>query len=163
MRMFLAEILTDYFADVGSISKNEAPLWLEKLCNEMSTTIDAVIVVYPEVAEYVLGEIEFEFLNEPELQEEPVNRPNVKKDLMLGALAGGALSMGIILIYALLRKTIRNEDDLKQTLNTPLLGMLPEVKEKALYFLSQDQELSLQKKGKKGPVIRKICIHYKIE
>ncbi len=94
--------------------------------------LDAVIVVYPEVAEYVLGEIEFEFLNEPELQEEPVNRPNVKKDLMLGALAGGALSMGILLIYALLRKTIRNEDDLKQTLNTPLLGMLPEVKEKKI-------------------------------
>ena len=94
--------------------------------------LEAVIVVYPEVAEYVLGEIEFEFLNEPELQEEPVNRPNVKKDLMTGVLAGIALSMGIILIYALLRKTIRNENDLKQTLNTALLGMLPEVKEKKI-------------------------------
>ena len=94
--------------------------------------LDAVIVVYPEVAEYVLGEIEFEFLNEPELQEEPVNRPSAKKDLMMGVLAGAALSMGILLVYALLRKTIRNEEDLKQTLNTALLGMLPEVKEKKI-------------------------------
>ena len=94
--------------------------------------LDAVIVVYPEVAEYVLGEIEFEFLNEPELQEEPVNRPSAKKDLIIGALAGVAISMGIILVYALLRKTIRNEEDLKQTLNTALLGMLPEVKEKKI-------------------------------
>ena len=93
--------------------------------------------VYPEVAEYVLGEIEFEFLNEPELQENPVNRPNVKKDLMIGALAGAALSMGILLVYALLRKTIRNEEDLKQTLNTPLLGMLPEVKEKKILITEQ--------------------------
>ena len=94
--------------------------------------LDAVIVVYPQVAEYVLGEIEFEFLNEPELQEDPINRPNVKKDLAIGGLAGVALSMGLILIYALLRKTIRNEEDLKQTLNVELLGMLPEVKEKKI-------------------------------
>ena len=40
--------------------------------------LDAVIVVYPQVAEYVLGEIEFEFLNEPELQESPINRPRKK-------------------------------------------------------------------------------------
>ena len=94
--------------------------------------LEAVIVVYPDVAEYVLGEIEFEFLNEPELQENPVNRPSVKKDLMFGVLVGVALSMGIILIYALFRKTIRNEADLKKTLNTALLGMLPEVKEKKI-------------------------------
>lgn len=99
--------------------------------------LDAVILVYPEVAEYVLGEIEFEFLNEPELQDSPVNRPSAKKDLMIGVLAGAALSMGIILIYALLRKTIRNEEDLKQTLNTALLGMLPEVKEKNLLITEQ--------------------------
>lgn len=94
--------------------------------------LDAVIVVYPQVAEYVLGEIEFEFLNEPELQESPINRPSVKKDLAMGGLAGVALGMGLILIYALLRKTIRNEEDLKQTLNVELLGMLPEVKEKKI-------------------------------
>ena len=94
--------------------------------------LDAVIVVYPEVAEYVLGEIGFEFLNEPELQDNPINRPSMKKDLAIGGLAGMALGMGIVLIYALLRKTIRNEEDLKYTLNTTLLGMLPEVKEKKI-------------------------------
>lgn len=92
--------------------------------------LDAVIVVYPEVAEFVLGEIEFEFLDKPELLEEPINRPSLKKNLAVGALAGIAVGMGFILIYALLRKTIRNEEDLKYTLNTALLGMLPEVKEK---------------------------------
>lgn len=92
--------------------------------------LDAVILVYPDVAEYVLGEIKFEFLNEPELQENPINRPSVKKNLAVGGLAGAALGFGFILIYALLRKTIRNEEDLKNTLSTALLGMLPEVKEK---------------------------------
>lgn len=99
--------------------------------------LDAVILVYPQVAEYVLGEIEFEFLNEPELQENPVNRPRVKRDLMIGVLAGAAISMGMVLIYALLRKTIRNEEDLKQTLNIALLGMLPEVKEKKILITEQ--------------------------
>lgn len=92
--------------------------------------LDAVIVVYPEVAEYVLGEIEFEFLNEPELLEEPVNRPSRKRDLMIGGVAGLIISMGILIVYAMMRKTIRNEEDLKRILNTALLGMLPEVKEK---------------------------------
>jgi len=99
--------------------------------------LEAVIVVYPEVAEYVLGEIEFEFLNEPELQGRPINQPSRKKDMAIGALAGIALSMGIILIYALLRKTIRNEEDLKNTLNTDLLGMLPEVKEKKVLITEE--------------------------
>ena len=94
--------------------------------------LDAVIVVYPEIAEYVLGEIGFEFLSDPELQEEPINRPNMKKDLVIGGGAGFALGLGLILIYALLRKTIRNEEDLKFTLNTDLLGMLPEIRGKRI-------------------------------
>lgn len=104
--------------------------------------LDAVIKVYPQVAEYVLGEIEFEFLNEPELQDEPINRPNKKRDLLIGCLAGSALGMGIILLYALLRKTIRNEEDLKQTLNTELLGMLPEVKVTKLLITEKWKKIS---------------------
>ena len=107
--------------------------------------LDAVIVVYPQIAEYVLGEIEFEFLNEPELQEEPINRPSVKKDLAIGGFAGVALSMGLILVYALLRKTIRNEDDLRQTLNVELLGMLPEVKEKNIIITEKWKKHSEKK------------------
>lgn len=99
---------------------------------EAQDILEAVIEVYPGVAEYVLGEIGFEFLNEPELQTEPINRPNVKRDIAIGAMAGFAISMGIVLIYALLRKTVRNEEDLKYTLNIPLLGMLPDVRGKRL-------------------------------
>ena len=92
--------------------------------------LEAVIVVYPQVAEYVLGEIEFEFLNEPELQDQPINQPSLKKGLVMGGFGGFCLSMGCILIYAVSRKTIRNEEDLKQTVNTVFLGMIPEIKGK---------------------------------
>lgn len=105
--------------------------------------LKAVIVVYPEVAEYVLGEMEFEFLNEPELQAGPVNSLSVKKDMLIGAFAGFALSMMVALVYALLRKTIRNEEDFKNTLNTALLGMLPEVKEKKI-LITRKWRKSLQ-------------------
>lgn len=94
--------------------------------------LETVIVVYPDVAEYVLGEIDFEFLNEPELLDSPINRLNIKKELAFGGFAGISLAMILILIYAMLRKTIRNENDLKHTLNLTLLGMLPEVKEKKI-------------------------------
>ena len=72
----------------------------------------------------------FEFLNEPELQEEPINRPRNKRNLAMGALSGFATGMGVLLIYALSRKTIRTESDLKNALSVECLGMIPEVKEK---------------------------------
>lgn len=119
-----AQVITDSNLVTLSVTSSDR--------DDAKNILSAVIAVYPEVAEYVLGEIEFEFLNEPELQDEPINRLNVKRDLAVGGLAGIVLGMGFILIYALLRKTIRNEEDLKYTLNTTLLGMLPEVKEKRL-------------------------------
>lgn len=90
--------------------------------------LNAVIEVYPEVSQYVIGETQFQMVEEPEMSKSPVNRPHYKKALVYGA--GGGMMLGClwILLYALTRKTIRQPEDLKNILNTTCLATLPEQK-----------------------------------
>lgn len=104
--------------------------------------LEAVIIVYPEIAEYVIGEIEFEFISLPELQNTPINVPHQQKDIVMGAAAGAGFGLMLILFYALARRTIRTEKDLKKALSTTCLGLVPEVKEKKILITEEWKQKS---------------------
>ena len=53
--------------------------------------------------------------------------PNLKRNAMIGALAGLVLVLLIIFLKELLNNTFKTEDDILNTLNVPLIGIIPEV------------------------------------
>lgn len=54
--------------------------------------------------------------------------PNAKRNLMLGALLGLALGIGLALLRHTLDTKVRTEDDIKALSNRPILGDIPMVK-----------------------------------
>ena len=71
----------------------------------------------------------------PSIAEEAVtpkapSSPNTKKNIMMGALFGAVLAMGIIIVQFLLDDTIKNEDDVKKYLNINTFASFPDDKSK---------------------------------
>lgn len=91
--------------------------------------LEAVIQVYPEVSQYVIGKTKFEMVEAPEVSETPINTPDYIGNIV--ECTGKGLMIGIVFLflYALIRKTIRTEEDLKKVLHTSCLALLPEFKE----------------------------------
>ena len=71
----------------------------------------------------------------PSIAEEAVtpkapSSPNTKKNIMMGALFGAVLAMGIIIVQFLLDDTIKNEDDVKKYLTINTFASFPDDKSK---------------------------------
>lgn len=92
--------------------------------------LQSVIVNYPSVAEFVIGDTQLYVLDESGVPEEPVNPADYMSDAKKGALLGVIISVGILAFYAVLRNTIRREEELKQFLNVRCLGSIPMVPHK---------------------------------
>ena len=90
--------------------------------------LQAVIVCYPQVADYVVGATELTILDDSGVPTAPVYELDLTDSLVLGALAGLVLWMLFMLLLTLSRRTIHNEDELKRTLNYPCLGIVPATK-----------------------------------
>jgi len=82
-----------------------------------------VLDLCPQVAEPVIGPARFVLLSEPSVSATPILAP------MAAFLAGLAVSLlfaaGWLLLYAVLRKTVRTADHIRQDLRLPCLGILP--------------------------------------
>lgn len=90
--------------------------------------LNAVIECYPEVAEFVLGPTKMVLLDESGVPAHPINSYSVVTAAVKGAILALAAWLGILLVIALSRNTIRNEDELKQLLNCTCLGTVPAMK-----------------------------------
>ena len=53
--------------------------------------------------------------------------PNLRRNALIGALAGMVLVLLIIFLKEMLNNTFKTEDDILNTLNVPLIGIIPEV------------------------------------
>ena len=53
--------------------------------------------------------------------------PNLRRNALIGALAGLVLVLLIIFLKEMLNNTFKTEDDILNTLNVPLIGIIPEV------------------------------------
>ncbi len=87
----------------------------------------AAVRCYPSVAKYVVGDIEIRLITEPEIPSSPSNTSEYLQKTLIGMAVGVVLGLCWILAYAIFRKTIRSEEDVKEVLKSEVLGILPVV------------------------------------
>lgn len=90
--------------------------------------LQAVIENYPTVAEYIIGDTQLTLMDESGVPDTAVNAPNFKGSAKKGALLGAVISLAFLFFYAMTRKTVRREEDIKKRLNITYLGSIPLVK-----------------------------------
>lgn len=89
--------------------------------------LNAVITCYPKIAEFVVGPTKLVLLDESGIPEQPANPFSMSYYFCRGAIMGGILWCGILCFLTIIKSTIRNEEELRKTLNTPCLGQIPAV------------------------------------
>lgn len=93
--------------------------------------LTAAIEIYPETAHFVLGDISFSMLSQPQVPTEPYNRPSIQKSCLLGAGVGCLISLGILSLLALFRKNVCDKEEMRKITSMRCLAMLPKVRVKA--------------------------------
>ena len=88
-------------------------------------TLQAVLNCYPKIAKYVLGNIEIEMIEYSGMPDEPVRDPEPKIKALYASFFGLVLCLGINLLYAFLKKTVRREKDLEELFNINCYGSIP--------------------------------------
>lgn len=90
-------------------------------------SLQSVINNYSSVADHIIGRTKVVVIDEPLLPVGPSNllawRSSVPKAMFIGAFIG----IGWIIVYAVLRKTIRTKEDIRNILNQHCIGVLPQV------------------------------------
>ncbi len=87
--------------------------------------MSAVIACYPEVAEFVVGSTVLVLLDESGMPTAPVAEFNYRYYITRGAVVGAAVWCVILAFLVLMKNTVHNEDELRETLNAPCLGQNP--------------------------------------
>ena len=87
----------------------------------------AIIDCFPQVAVYMVDNPQLKIMTSPSLPTEPYTTTPGISSFATGAILGLAMSMAILFVYALMRHTIQTPDELKSTINLPILIALPKV------------------------------------
>ena len=87
----------------------------------------AVTEVYPQVADYVIGNTEMNLLTVPEVADAPYNAFRPLRTVCKGAVLGCVLGLGAVLLYAFTRRSIRDPEDIRRRLNLTCIATLPKV------------------------------------
>ena len=93
--------------------------------------LEVTLKYLPDVTKYVIGETKLNIIQPVTTPDQPYNRPNYRKNIVKGMLLGILMSGALLVVYALFRKTIRKEDELREVLNIKCLGTVPQVHFKA--------------------------------
>ena len=87
----------------------------------------SVIKNYPYVTEHIIGPTKLVMISSPEVPTEPCNGPAWKNATLKGVLAGLLIGAVWIVLYAILRQTVRTKEDVQRELNQTCIGVLPQV------------------------------------
>lgn len=87
----------------------------------------AVTEVYPQVADYVIGNTQMNLLTVPEVAHSPYNEFRPMRTVCKGAALGCALGLAAVLLYAFTRRSIRDPEDIRRRLNLTCIATLPKV------------------------------------
>lgn len=90
--------------------------------------LTAVVDCYPQVADYVVGDTDLVMLDDSGVPTAPVNSFSLKGALVKGAAAGVGVWLVLMVLLALTRSTVHNEDELRKMINLECLGILPATK-----------------------------------
>jgi len=90
-------------------------------------TLLSVVENYGSVADYIIGRTKLIEISEPIMPKEPSNKLAWQKSVPTAAAIGLLLGLGWIMIYAIMRKTIRTKEDIRNILNQHCIGILPQV------------------------------------
>ncbi len=90
-------------------------------------TLMSVINNYSSVADYIIGRTKLVIISEPEVPGQPSNKMAWRSSVLRAALIGAVIGIGWIMVYAILRKTIRTKEDIRNILNQNCVGVLPQV------------------------------------
>lgn len=90
-------------------------------------TLNSVIKNYSSVADYIIGRTKLVIISEPVVPETPSNKMAWRSSVLRAALIGAVIGIGWIMVYAILRKTIRTKEDIRNILNQNCIGVLPQV------------------------------------
>ncbi len=93
-------------------------------------TYDVLISVinnYPYLAEYIIGRTQMIMIASPEMPKTPSNSMYWAEPTAMGAIIGLGIGIAWILLYAVMRRTIRTKDDISKDLNQTCIGVLPKV------------------------------------
>ena len=93
--------------------------------------LEAALSVYPEVSRFVLGDIQFNLIDEISTPTAPVNAPSLRRILGYGVMGGVCLTALIVGLVALFNNTIKTAEDVEAVSSMVCLGALPEVHAKA--------------------------------
>lgn len=99
--------------------------------NDAMDILRAALKIYPDVARFVLGELQFYMIDNPELPQKPYNQPVFFKIFLEGVFGGLAVSILILGIISLFRKTVRTPDEMRAFTSLKCLSALPEIRFKA--------------------------------
>lgn len=95
--------------------------------DDASAILQSVIENYPEVSRYVIGDTIFNMISPPSMATEPYNVADAPKKAAMGAAGGFVIGAAFLLVYALTRKTIRKEEEIRNELNAQCTGLVPKV------------------------------------
>lgn len=89
--------------------------------------LQSVIGNYSYVTEYIIGPTKLNMISSAEVPEEPINALAWQTQTLKSVLAGLLLGAVWIVLYAVLRQTVRTKEDMQRELNQTCLGVLPQV------------------------------------
>ena len=87
--------------------------------------LDALMAVYYDDARFIVGDMVTEIIEGPVVSQTPHNAPNRVKGIALAVILGLILSAGILVVCALLRRTVMKPSDLEAYLNMQCFGVVP--------------------------------------
>lgn len=90
-------------------------------------TLVSVTKNYNKVSEYIIGQTKLVIISPAVVPTEPSNAFSWQGDTLKGAFIGILLGVAWILIYGVMRRTIRTKDDIRRELNQKCLGVVPQV------------------------------------
>lgn len=86
--------------------------------------LNSVIKVYPTLTTQIVGDTSLEVMGN-ENNVTLVNPLNIKRAVAAGAVVGALIVLVILMAMAISRKTIRDEEDLREITNVPCFGVIP--------------------------------------